>query len=595
MTDPPNSTMAPPAAADQSSANQTARTPSTSPPATSANKNFATREFDLVFRAFFPTPPAPAKFQPITAMRNLFRTMIKDEPSLVLRTPNNEHQIDLMSAAVPTKEAEFKKYFKVTTTRIERNNETQVCIGCHVLCNRSLGNIKFRSQEGHLLAWLKKERIFLESDTLGIERPVTIGYFTKVATDLTHLTNFRNHLANQLLLVDIDAELAVTLAPHLKQEQLDAMSNGDEYVPILPEFEIYRTRISHGCDPQQVSTAVLGVKTAPRDAKLLGEFFTRLASATNHDQRDGVFIPKGAGYLLGTTTYEQIMRENNFFLTTIATIPVNMEYDAWFAVIDPNQTSDSEPVSLYDHLVRKPWFLRIESVNKHKCLVVTTKTNLAEARAWLDANLEPMIRKSIPPGIDPPAASLPHRLDKPMPSESSKTYAEILKQQFSMSTTPNSSNATATSRPPRKRQAAILDYDSDRSTDAPAAIVATSTTSGSTPTPTPATSISPDYAADLKSLKSEISELRNLITSAVEQFKSALASIPLQRTPSPNDMETEPDLTTERKASQSVRDVQDLVTDLKHDIATFVIETKAMFQQQANLKLTNYPIKSSVT
>jgi len=500
-----------------------------------------------------------------------------------------------MSAAVPTKEAEFKKYFKVTTTRIDRNNETQVCIGCHVLCNRSLGNIKFRSQEGHLLAWLKKERIFLESDTLGIERPVTIGYFTKVATDLTHLTNFRNHLANQLLLVDIDAELAVTLAPHLKQEQLDAMSNGDEYVPILPEFEIYRTRISHGRDPQQVSTAVLGVKTAPRDAKLLGEFFTRLASATNHDQRDGVFIPKGAGYLLGTTTYEQIMRENNFFLTTIATIPVNMEYDAWFAVIDPNQTSDSEPVSLYDHLVRKPWFLRIESVNKHKCLVVTTKTNLAEARAWLDANLEPMIRKSIPPGIDPPAASLPHRLDKPMPSESSKTYAEILKQQFSMSTTPNSSNATATSRPPRKRQAAILDYDSDRSTDAPAAIVATSTTSGSTPTPTPATSISPDYAADLKSLKSEISELRNLITSAVEQFKSALASIPLQRTPSPNDMETEPDLTTERKASQSVRDVQDLVTDLKHDIATFVIETKAMFQQQANLKLTNYPIKSSVT
>jgi len=321
-----------------------------------------------------------------------------------------------------------------------------------------------------------------------------------------------------------------------------------------------------------------------------------IPSATNHDQRDGIFIPKGAGYLLGMTTYEQIMRENNFFLTTIATIPVNMEYDAWFAVIDPNQTSDSEPVSLYDHLVRKPWFLRIESVTKHKCLVVTTKPNLTEARAWLDANLEPMIRKSIPPGIDPPAASLPHRLDKPMPSETCKTYAEILKQQFSMTTTPSSSNATTTNRPPRKRQAAILDYDSDRSTDVPAMIVATtSTTSGSNPTSTSATSISPDYAADLKSLKTEISELRNLITSAVEQFKSALASIPQQQTSSPNAMETEPDQSTERNPSQSVRDVHDLVTDLKHDIATFVIETKAMFQQQANLKLTNYPKKPSLT
>jgi len=407
MSDPPLSTMAPPAAADQSSANKTARIPSHNTPPTSVEKICATRDFDLVFRAFFPAPPAPAKFQPITAMTNLFRTILKDESSLVLRTPTNDNQIELASTAMPTTEADFKKYFKVTTTRIERNNATQVCIGCHVLSNRSLGSIKFRSPAGHLLAWLKKERIFLESDTLGIDRPITIGYFTKIATEFMHLTNFRDHLASQLLMVDIDADLAVTLAPHLKPAQLEAMTNGDDYVPILPDFEIYRTRISHGRDPQKISTDVLGVKTAPRDAKLLSEFFTRLASATNQDQRDGVFIPKSAGYLLGTTTYEQILKENNFFLTTIATIPVNMEYDAWFAVIDPNQTSESEPVSLYDHLVRKTWFLRIESVTKYKCLIVTTKANLMEAREWLDANLEPMVRKSIPPGTDPPPASLP--------------------------------------------------------------------------------------------------------------------------------------------------------------------------------------------
>jgi len=278
-------------------------------------------------------------------------------------------------------------------------------------------------------------------------------------------------------MVDIDADLAVTLAPHLKTEQLEAMTNGDDYVLILPDFEIYRTRISHGRDPTQVSTTVLGVKTAPKDAKLLSEFFARLASATNHDQRDGVFIPKGAGYLLGTMTYEQIMRENNFFLTTIATIPVNMEYDAWFAVIDPNQTSESEPVSLYDHLVRKPWFLHIKLVTKSKCLIVTTKSNLTEAREWIDANLEPMVRKSIPPGIDPPTTALPRRLDKPLYSEMTKTYAEILKQQFSTHTAPSSSNPTATNQPPQKRQVAIIDYDSDSSTNAPAAVVTSSTTS----------------------------------------------------------------------------------------------------------------------
>jgi len=94
-------------------------------------------------------------------------------------------------------------------------------------------------------------------------------------------------------------------------------------------------------------------------------------------------------------------------MTTVAMIPVNLEYDAWFVVIDPNQTSESEPVSLYDHLVPKLWFLQIESVAKNKCSVLTMKPNLLEAHEWIDTNLEAMIRKSIPLGIDLPSSSLP--------------------------------------------------------------------------------------------------------------------------------------------------------------------------------------------
>jgi len=112
-------------------------------------------------------------------------------------------------------------------------------------------------------------------------------------------------------------------------------------------------------------------------------------------------------------------------------IPVSMEYQAWFAIIDPNQTSETEPILLHDHLLRQPWFIRLESVTKNKCVVVTTQSNLQIARDWIDANLESMIRKSIPSGIDPPASDLPRRLDKPTYSAASKTYADILKQQFS--------------------------------------------------------------------------------------------------------------------------------------------------------------------
>jgi len=61
--------------------------------------------------------------------------------------------------------------------------------------------------------------------------------------------------------------------------------------------------------------------------------------------------------------YDQVLKNNNFFLTTVATVPINLEFRAWHAVISPNTSSDNEPISLYDHLIRKPWFLHIEEVD----------------------------------------------------------------------------------------------------------------------------------------------------------------------------------------------------------------------------------------
>ena len=583
MTDPPPSTMAAPAAADLSRANSQARTSPTDPKTPQVTKNLVTRDFDLTIRAFFPPPPASAKFNPIHAMNRLFRMMIKDEPSLVLRTPMNDKQLVLASDSLPTGETEFKKYFKVSTARSERQKSSHVCIGCHVLSNRSLGNIKFRSSDNHLLSWLKQERVFIESDGLGTERPVTIGYFTKIAADLTHLANFRDHLVNQLMLVEIDATTAIDLAPHLKNAQLEAMSNGDDFVPILPEFEIYRTHLSHGRKPAQVKTDVLGVKCAPRDAKLVTEFFTRMASETSSVQRDGVFLPKGAVHLLGPTTYEQVLKDNNFFLTTVATIPINLEHRAWYAIIDPTAPSDSELISLHDHLIRKPWFLRIEEVDRRKCLLVTTKSNLPAAREWIDTNLELMIRKSIPEGIDPPSSQLPRRLDKPMYSASSKSYADALKKQFSLTSNATNTAAIDNTRPPRKRQAAVIDYDSDTSTEATAATVS-DTSKGNTPSTSKHSADqhpSNDYAIELLSIKKELTELRTMLTTAVEQFKTAIATLATNKPQRSDAMDTEVETSSKHhNTTKNTTDLADVIQDLKYELATIITETRAVFEQQ---------------
>jgi len=127
-----------------------------------------------------------------------------------------------------------------------------------------------------------------------------------------------------------------------------------------------------------------------------------MAADSSNDHQNGVFIPKGAVNLIGQSTFEQALKNNNFFLTTVATVPLNLAFKVWFSVIDPNQTSEEEPISLHDHLLRQSWFIWLEPITHNKTIIVTTKPNLPAAHTWVDANLEPMIRKSIPLDIEPP-------------------------------------------------------------------------------------------------------------------------------------------------------------------------------------------------
>jgi len=406
------------------------------------------------------------------------------------------------------------------------------------------------------------------------------------------------------MLIDIDADTVVTLAPHLKDAQLDAMSNGDEYVPILPDFEVYRTRLTHSRTPSQVMTEVLGIKSAPQDAKLLSKFFTRLAAEKSNDHHDGTFLPKGAVHLLGMQTYEQVLKENNFFLTQVATIPVNLEYEAWFALIDPHTTSDSDPLSLHEHLLRKPWFLRIESVSRQKCNIVTTQPNLPEARAWIDAYLEPLIQQSIPLGIDPPSSSLPRRLDKLVYSSASQSYADVLKQQFSL-TSNQATTATDNNRPPRKRPATIIDYDSDQSVELPPSTpMITQTISNScttTQTMTSTATAPNDYTAELLALKQEIAQLKSTILTAVEQITTAIASFHATKSPPVSQMDTDMETTTATTLNIPTNhpptqlDLPAIISELKNEIATINNETRTMFQQYLPPKSTSTTNSSPAT
>jgi len=250
----------------------------------------------------------------------------------------------------------------------------------------------------------------------------------------------------------------------------------------------------------------------------------------------------------------------------VATIPINLEYTAWFAVIDLHTSSDTATISLHDHLLHKPWYLRIESIGRKKCLLVTTRPNLQAGRDWIDENLEPMVRQSIPDGINLPSEFLPCCLDKPTYTTASQSYADILKKQFSIAST-TSATTTDTTRPPRKWQATKLDYDSDSSADQSPPLA----TVPSPSYPRTATLPQTDYAAELLAIKKELSELRNFITSAVAELKNVIVSLPTQCHPSTSETET---LTSSHMETEvepptaTTPDLSDLIAGLKHDIAT---------------------------
>jgi len=86
-----------------------------------------------------------------------------------------------------------------------------------------------------------------------------------------------------------------------------------------------------------------------------------------------------------------------------------------------------------------------------------------------------------------------------------------------------------------------------------------------------------DYAAELASLRNDLNSLRTLITTAVEQLTTDIAS--LHATPASSNMETETDYST-----TDTPEISDLIADLKRDIANIATEMREKFQQQATVQ-----------
>jgi len=175
-------------------------------------------------------------------------------------------------------------------------------------------------------------------------------------------------------------------------------------------------------------------------------------------------------------------------------------------------------------------------------------------------------------------------------------YANILKKQLSLAmTTPMST--TTQNWPSHKCQATILDYDLDQLDYPPLATnnASSSTSNASNSIATiPSVTMNPGYATELQSLKHKISQLTMLITTAMEQIKQALTSLPMIPPTESNAMDTDVESNLSSATQMATNnpppyqlDLPVIIQELKNNIATITNKMPAMLQQHLPPNTTN--------
>jgi len=289
--------------------------------------------------------------------------------------------------------------------------------------------------------WLKKEKIYAEADSLGVNKMVTIEYLMKIHTRLMNRSTLKELLVDILNDVHLDPNLACKLHPSLKTQQTDVMTNGDMFVPDLLSFKIYPTEISYGCDKKRVETDVLGIKCTVDKACLLKEFFSQRGNPMALKTHVGVFIPTGTVHIVGPEAYTNLLCDNNLYLQNIITVPIgDFQHDTLELPFPTETNNDIKTTTISDIIMDQPWCISLErSMTTNKVILVTTKSQLKTARDWVDNQLLTLYDQHITDKINITNLQqlTPRRLDKPILTTASATYAEQLIKHTSYNTAQN--------------------------------------------------------------------------------------------------------------------------------------------------------------
>jgi len=411
-----------------------------------------------------------ATYNPIPKTKTLMMTLAEIDHGLAVTSIDGKSTLTIKEETFPKTEEQFKKFFTYEWEPNGPHKGSRVRLGCTVNGNQTLNQMKHTIKPNRLIQWLRQEKVFLEADTLGIGKTKTVGYLMNIHPRIINRTSTKEKLHDTLNATIINPEEVAKLDNTLHDLVSNMNETGDDPIIHCPAFELFQTTIGIGNNPR-VETDVLGIKCQAGKAALIREFLIQTSSQIEK-QGLGKFIPAGLANVIGTETMTTIIRNNNQYLKSLTTIPINgipnLTLQTEIIIDDDLPEAEKVPIKVQDYLLSAEWCHGIEPTDRTgRYLLITTYQQIAEAREWLDENLEKLFIEYLPEyGTFTPIEgyTFPKRGDIPRFSHQLGTYADQIRKQYTPNPQEDQSANKQWNRPPINRYATKRSFNFDEET-----------------------------------------------------------------------------------------------------------------------------------
>jgi len=431
-------------------------------------------EIETEIRATFKIPQKHhGDFNPTQRMKQMIAEMRKYDATIAIHAlEGDEEALYPQYDKFPTKENEFEQYFFIHPIPNRPIYRNQITIGCRMLSTRTINDIKKATNDTTtMMEWLKKNDAYIEVDSLGRQTIRTLGYLFFLHPNMTHHVSLKGTISEALKVVTITKEEVEEIDPSattffrftegeddderiMEADDENAADNDDRSKLLNIPFEIFHTGVGYGIGTKRVATKALAIKCNVANGKILHELLIRM----NIDKSifpAMQFVPVGMATTMGPEPYKHLIRQNNAYLSTLATIPViGFNNTTLEFTIPVNNGAPGAKLSIREILMSTDWCTQIEPTQTPgRMLLITTKQNLDTGRQWLDNNLDSIFQvylpknpEYIPDNVNP----IPHRADIRTPNAKLDSYVEALCQHIILPVPTNDNNTTHTRPPPHR-------------------------------------------------------------------------------------------------------------------------------------------------